>query len=215
MITVDAILFDLDGTLIDSQKDIAASVHFLQEKYGHPPSSQAEVARFIGDGVGKLVERAIGVSDPAELAKAVELFKDHYRVHALDTTYVYDGVHETLEHFRGKKMGVLTNKPVRISKRILEGLGLGEFFPVVLGGDSTARKKPHPDGVHLALQQLAVENVANVLMVGDSAQDVMAGKAAGTRTCGIASNIGDPAALESAKPDFTVRSLRELMRIIN
>src|SRR5258708_26395621 len=147
MLSVDAILFALDGTLIDSKKDLADSVHHIQKKYGRPPSPEDEIARFIGDGVDKLVERAIGRRGPRELEEAVNLFKAHYRAHALDTTSVYVGVREALEHFKSKKMAVVTNKPVRISKRILQGLGLAPYLPVVLGGDSLSRKKPHPQRV--------------------------------------------------------------------
>jgi phosphoglycolate phosphatase len=214
-LTVEAILFDLDGTLIDSKKDLALSIHQLQKTYGCPPSSDAEIARFIGDGVVKLVERAIGPREPAELERAVELFKAHYRLHALDHTTAYPAVAETLAHFEKKKLAVVTNKPVRISIRILEGLGLGGFFPVVVGGDSASRKKPHPEPILQAIRLLGSPNPRKVLIVGDGFQDVVAGRAAGILTCGIPSRIGDRALLAKSEPDFTARSIQELTRIIN
>lgn len=215
MLAVDVIVFDLDGTLVDSREDIAQSVHALQKHYGVPPSSLDVIAGFIGDGVGKLVERSIGQRPPEVLAEAVEIFKTHYREHALDHTYAYDGVRETLEHFRAKKMAVVTNKPARISERILRGLKLFEFVPVVVGGDSTAFKKPHPDGLYLALEKLGMPKTKRAMMVGDSAQDVLAGRAAGFHTCAIQSNIGNARLLEQSLPDYTISSLLDLTRIIN
>src|SRR5438045_3641689 len=129
MLSVSAILFDLDGTLIDSKNDLTYSVHYLQKTYGRHPSPDPDIARFIGDGVVKLVERAIGPTDAAELEKAVELFKSHYRRHALDNTRPYPAVRSALEWFQGKKMAVVTNKPVRVSQRILDGLELARYFP--------------------------------------------------------------------------------------
>ena len=214
MLSVDALLFDLDGTLIDSQRDIANAVHELQRRYDREPSPDAEVARFIGDGVAALVERAIGERPAPELAEAVAFFKAHYRAHALDHTYVYPGVYDTLAALSDKKLAVVTNKPVRISRHILTRLGLIRFFPVVIGGDSVQKKKPHPEGLLAALEQLGMRRPERALMVGDSAQDVLAARAAGMRSCGIESNIGDPALMRRARPDITVPSMPDLMRVI-
>jgi phosphoglycolate phosphatase len=222
VIRLSTLLFDLDGTLIDSKQDLARSIHYLQRSYHRPLSSEEEIARFIGDGVQKLVERAIGSSLPSgrkrpkkQLALAVDQFKSYYRAHALDHTRAYAGVLQTLAHFRRKKMAVVTNKPTRVSKHILVSLGLAQFFPVILGGDSVIRKKPNPEPVLSALNHLGVRPGRDVLMVGDGFQDVLAGRAAGVRTCGIFSNIGDPEKLKKTQPDFTVRSLPDLMRIFN
>ncbi len=211
---VDAILFDLDGTLIDSKRDLANSVHFLQKQYGRPPSPDEEIARFVGDGVSKLVERAIGTRPARQLRSAVVQFKKHYRRHALDHTYVYPGVLETLEHFRGRKMAVVTNKPVRVSRRILRGLNLLRYFPVVLGGDSLPKKKPHPEPLREALRRLGLRSARRAVMVGDGYQDVLAGRAAGMRTVGIPSNIGNRRELRLARPTVTIRSIKGLMRLI-
>jgi phosphoglycolate phosphatase len=214
MLAVDAILFDFDGTLIDSKRDIALSVHHLQQTYNRPLSPDDQIARFIGDGVGKLVERAIGQRPAPELEEAVTLFKAYYREHALDNTRLYPGVAETLQHFRDKKMAVVTNKPVRVSQLMIQKLGLGTYFPVVLGGDSVARKKPDPESLFLALQKLGVPPSDRVIIVGDGPQDVLAGRAAGIKTCGIPSDIGDAAALKNSKPDFILEAFADLVRII-
>jgi phosphoglycolate phosphatase len=215
VLSVDALLFDLDGTLIDSKQDLALSIHHLQNDFHRPLSSESEIAALIGNGVVKLVERAIGALPAAELEQAVEAFKGYYRQHALDHTLAYPGIPDMLAHFKSKKMAVVTNKPTRISKYILEQLGLARYFPVILGGDSVTRKKPDPEGPLQAMEQLGVRTPQRVVMVGDSMQDVLAGRAAGVWTCGIISNIGDPELLKRAKPDFTVCSPQELTRIIN
>jgi phosphoglycolate phosphatase len=216
MIPIDTLLFDLDGTLVDSKQDIANSVHALQKKYSRPLTPDDEIGRLIGDGMLKLVEGAIGRESPDPIVQeAAEFFKAHYREHALDHSCVYPGAMETLEHFRSKKMAVVTNKPVRISRHIIEALGLGRYFPVVVGGDSTARKKPDPDGLILAMTQLGVSEKSTAVMIGDSVQDIEAGRAAGIKTCGIPSNIADTTALKRSGPDFTINSLPDLKRIID
>ena len=215
MVLIDVLLFDLDGTLIDSKKDLATSVNNLQKKYGCPVSSEDEVGRFIGDGIGSLVERAIGSRPQAELEEAVNFLKAEYRQHALDTTRAYPGVVDTLEHFRLKKMAVVTNKPERISKYILEKLELARYFGTVIGGDSVAEKKPSPLGIYKAIQDLGAAPKDSILIIGDGHQDVQAGRAAGIKTCGIFSNLADPNLMKQSKPDYTINSLSDLMRIIN
>ena len=215
MKTVEALLFDLDGTLIDSKRDLAQSVRYLQKHYGHALSSEKEVGTFIGDGVTKLVQRALPNFHPSKLEEAVTVFKDHYREHCMDHTDVYPGVMRALKHFREKKMAVVTNKPVRISARILEGLRLSHYFKLVIGGDSLPHKKPHPEPILNTFITMRLRNKKQVVMVGDSPNDIHAGRAAGVLTCGILSNIGDPQKLRSSRPDFIISHMNELMRLFN
>jgi phosphoglycolate phosphatase len=211
MIPIDAILFDLDGTLIDSKRDIALSVQFTQREMGVPESSEDEVGAFIGAGVGRLMARALKTDDPARIERAGEIFIERYRHHSLDNTAPYPHVIETLNHYKGKRLAVVTNKPVKISNRILHGLGLLEYFPVVLGGDSLTVKKPNPEPLWHALRLLKAP-AKRALMVGDSDNDVSAGRAAGTHTCGILSNIGDHHFLKESRPDLLILSMNELAR---
>jgi phosphoglycolate phosphatase len=221
MISIDALIFDLDGTLIDSKRDIALSVQAVQKKLGVPLSDENTIGSFIGDGVVKLMQRALRLNfrEDAEPTRrvldAVELFKAHYRTHCLDHTNVYPHVRDTLLYFRHKRMAVVTNKPVRISQRILSGLGLMNYFQIVLGGDSTPRRKPHPDSIFQALEFLKVRDVRRAVVIGDSASDIAAGRAAGTWTCGVPSNIGDARKLRQSLPDFTVPNLSETIRLFN
>jgi phosphoglycolate phosphatase len=213
MISIDALLFDLDGTLIDSKRDLAQSVQFLQKQYGRAVSSEKQVGAFIGDGVVKLVQRALPDLPERQLDEAVTMFKRFYREHCLDHTRLYPGVLLTLKHFRRKKMAVVTNKPVRISGHLLEELGISAFFEVLIGGDSLPRKKPHPEPVLNALKTMRLQNPKRAVMVGDGPNDIHAGRAAGTYTCGVRSNIGDFVNLRNSRPDFTIAHIKELMRI--
>jgi phosphoglycolate phosphatase len=213
MISVDALLFDLDGTLIDSKRDLANAVRHLQKSYRLPLSSEKQVGTFIGDGVDKLVQRALPTLSRSQGTEAIAAFKDYYRAHCLDHTRVYPGVLAALRHFRNKKMAVVTNKPVRISSRILDALGLSDFFDVLIGGDSLKRKKPDPEPVISALKTLGANISKRAVMVGDGANDILAGRAAGICTCAIRSNIGDPKKLLISRPDVIITRMSDLMRI--
>ena len=215
MIRVDALLFDLDGTLVDSKRDLAHSVRHLQKQFRVSASSEKQVASFIGDGVVKLVERALPGLPKSRLEPAVAAFKQYYREHCLDHTRVYPGVLSALRHFRGKKMAVVTNKPVRISAHILDELGLSPFFQALIGGDSLPNKKPHPEPILSALKTMRVENKKRAVTVGDSPNDIHAGRSAGTYTCGVYSNISDPQKLLNSRPDFAIHKLNELTRFFD
>jgi phosphoglycolate phosphatase len=215
MIAIDVLLFDLDGTLLDTRRDLALSVQYLQRHYRVPCNSEEEVTAFVGDGVIKLVQRALPKLPPARLQAAVLQFKKFYREHCLDHTRIYPGVREALQHFRRKDLAVVTNKPVRISGYMLEALGLSPYFKVLIGGDSLPHKKPHPEPILNALRTLGHHDVKRVVVVGDGPNDVLAGQAAGIRTCGIKSNIGDHKKLLKTQPDFVITNMKELMRIFN
>jgi phosphoglycolate phosphatase len=213
VIAVDAFVFDLDGTLVDSRRDLASSVRHLQKSFGARLSTEAEVAAFVGDGVVKLVERAVPGLRAAELDGALSAFKIYYREHCLDHTRLYPGVRETLRHFRRKKMAVVTNKPVRVSGYMLDQLDLSSYFTVLIGGDSLPNKKPHPEPIRNALKTMGIFNTKRAVVVGDGPNDVQSAKAAGVRSCGIKSNIGDPQKLLKSKPDYMIGHMKELMRL--
>jgi phosphoglycolate phosphatase len=216
MISVEALLFDLDGTLIDSKRDLASAIQFLQKSYRAPVSTENQVATYIGDGVVKLVQRALPRLAEKDVEEAVSAFKHYYRQHCVDHTRLYPGVLATLKHFQKKKMAVVTNKPVRISGYILEQLGLASFFKVLVGGDSLPNKKPHPEPVLSALHTMAIDKPRRAVMIGDGPNDIESGRAAGTYTCSISSNIGNTHKnVSKSKPDYSISSMKELMRIFN
>jgi phosphoglycolate phosphatase len=179
---VSAILFDLDGTLVDSVPDLAAAVNALLAEHGRPPLSPAQVAGMVGDGAPKLVERALSMSGLAALppAPALARFLALYEANATVLTRPYPDVPEVLATLReaGHRLAICTNKPERATRAVLEGLGLARFFTVVLGGDSLTARKPDPAPLLAALDRLGASR-ARAAMVGDHHNDVLAAQAAG------------------------------------
>ena len=210
---VRAILFDLDGTLIDSVRDIAGSVNHVLAELRLPVKSVEDVAGFVGDGVHMLLQRSIGGDDAERVREAVRRFRAHYLRHCLDTTRLYPTVHATLAHFRTKRMAVVTNKPYPPTMRILDGLHVTGYFPVVLGGESTAQRKPHPAPVLKALELLEAAPQEAVI-VGDSPHDIEAGRQAGLTTCAVTYGLTARAALEAARPDHVMETMQELVRCV-
>jgi phosphoglycolate phosphatase len=211
---IELLVFDLDGTLIDSKDDLVNSVNAVRRRMGLEPLPDETVASYVGRGVVMLMQRALGEAATEEnVARAVEFFFEYYREHMLDHTVPYPGVRETLEHLQSLRMAVLTNKPVLFSQAILEGLGLSRFFVRVYGGNSFAQKKPDPMGL-FALMREANVNGERTLMVGDSETDVLVGRNAGAWTCGVTYGLS-PETLKTTPPDFLLDDFRELTLILN
>lgn len=210
------VVFDLDGTLIDSREDLANSVNAMLKHLGKPELPHAVIAGYIGDGASMLVRRALGdpegdVHDAEYVNGAVEYFLDYYREHKLDFTYVYDGVMEALAEIRAEwpevKMAVLTNKPVRPSRDICSHFGLDRYFFQNYGGNSFHTKKPDPAGLlALIAEASALEPGAaailpgETVMVGDSDVDVLTARNCGARSIGCMFGLA-PERLAAALPD--------------
>jgi phosphoglycolate phosphatase len=205
---IEGLLFDLDGTLIDSTADLAAAGNWLRVSQGMEPLSEAHVASYVGDGVESLVRRLLERDD---VASQIEPFKDHYNQHCLDTTYLYAGVAETLKALkeRGYKMAVVTNKPERISRHILEGLGVAGCFSSVIGGNTCTNKKPHPEPLLKACFELGLKPEHGA-MVGDSRVDVEAAHNTGMPCLALYGGIGDQALLKAAAPEIFLKDFSEL-----
>jgi phosphoglycolate phosphatase len=207
-------IFDLDGTLIDSQTDLALSVNATRARLGLSPLTTTVIASYVGQGVAILVRRALqGEVPEEEIDDAIAFFKAYYRRHMLDHTIAYPGVWEALDALGDKTLAVLTNKPVNFSRGILEGLGMLSRFSFVYGGDSFDRKKPDPVGV-LRMMQDTRRNPAQTLIIGDSDVDIQTGRNAGVWSCGVTYGIGSKS-LENAGPDFMVDNLRDLPSLLN
>lgn len=214
--SVRLLIFDLDGTLIDSRTDLVNSVNGMLRHFSRKELPAEVVATYIGDGAPMLVRRALG--DPADepyVQAALDYFLTYYREHKLDTTYPYPGVSDMLRALHsgngGRKLAVLSNKPVNPSRAIVEALGLGEFFSQVYGGNSFSTKKPDPLGALTLLREFGVE-AQRALMVGDSSIDVLTGRNAGMWTCGCAYGFA-PHTLEQSPPDVLIESPAELLRL--
>ena len=176
---IRALIFDLDGTLIDSQQDLINATNATLRELGHGELPAATVSSFIGHGAAKLVSRALGPdATEREQADALQIFLRHYETNKLDYTRAYAGVPEALEKLFPMPMAVLTNKPLLPSRQILESLGLMKYFAVIYGGDSFATRKPDPLGAQEILRQFAVVP-GNALLIGDSEVDVQTARNAG------------------------------------
>jgi phosphoglycolate phosphatase len=209
------LIFDLDGTLIDSRLDLIHSVNAMLRHLGRPELPGDVVASYVGDGAPMLVRRALGdPEDEALFNQGLQYFLEYYREHKLDFTHVYDGIHEALLAIRQtqnghpRQMAILSNKPVNPSRVIVEALGLGEFFGSVYGGNSFATKKPDPEGILTILKETGAKPEESV-MVGDSSIDVVAGRNANLWTCGVTYGFA-PHSLKDAPPDVVVDTPQEL-----
>jgi len=188
--SVRALIFDLDGTLIDSKQDLIHSVNAMLRELGRAELAPETISGYIGHGAPQLVARAMGNdSTEEERARALQFFLSYYETHKMDTTCAYPGVAETLEQLAKVPMAVLTNKPVRISVRILEAMELSKYFRAIYGGNSFETKKPDPLGARTILKELGVE-ARETLLVGDSEVDVQTARNAGTLAAAVDYGFG-------------------------
>ncbi len=211
------LVFDLDGTLIDSAQDLCNSVNATLTHFNRPSLDDATIASYIGNGAMMLVRRSFesdgGIPDEAHLQEAYKFFLDYYREHNLDFTRAYDGVLESLAALRTmhnepgiseRVMAVLTNKPVKPARVICQGLGLAPYFLSIYGGNSFASKKPDPEGM-FAIMQEANATPEQTVMIGDSQVDVQTARNAGAWCIGCTFGL-QPQTLEAYPPDILVDS---------
>ena len=211
------LVFDLDGTLIDSAQDLCNSVNATLHQFGHAPLLDEDIAGFIGDGALMLIRRALARAygatvEEAFVEKAYTFFLDYYRAHKLDYTYAYDGVLEALAalkhlHNQPRAMAVLTNKPVRPARDICAALGLAPYFLQIYGGNSFATKKPDPEGLRALMAEAGAAPNETVL-IGDSKVDVQTARNAGTWVIGCTFGLA-PETLQANQPDVLVDTPRD------
>jgi len=217
--SIKLVIFDLDGTLIDSRLDLVHSVNAALRHIGRPELPEHVIASYVGDGAPVLIQRALGGEkiDEAVVRKGLEFFLSYYREHKLDHTTVYSGISDALAAIQNsgngspRKLAILTNKPVIPSKAIVEALGLARHFVQVYGGNSFQTKKPDPEGAQNLLQETGARPEETAI-VGDSHTDIETGHNAGLRTVGVTYGFA-PQTLEDASPDVVVDSPNELARV--
>jgi len=208
---MNLVIFDLDGTLVDSKLDLVHSVNAARAQMNLPPISEQLVASYVGNGAPVLMRRALGPeASEEEVRRGLEFFLGYYREHMLDNTRLYPGVKEALNRLlaSGAKMAVLTNKPVRFSRAIVEGLGLGRHFFQVYGGNSFEQKKPDPIGVETLLKESGAPRERTV-MVGDSSVVVRTARNANVKACGVSYGF-QPEGFEQDPPDLLVDDMNQL-----
>ena len=219
---IRVLVFDLDGTLIDSSHDLAAAVNVARECMGLGPLTHAQVMTFIGNGARDLVRRGIsfesGSASDAQIELALGHFRAHYAEHLLDQTQPYPGVLETLDilssrtHGPPRTLAVLTNKPLRFTRPILDGLGLASYFRYIYGEDSFSAKKPDPVGLLSILRDTGAAP-REALLIGDSEIDVHTARNAGVRACGVTYGLSS-SQLAACPPDFLLDRLLDLPAIV-
>src|ERR1039457_216957 len=214
--SIQLVIFDLDGTLIDSRLDLVHSVNAALRHIRRPELPDDVIASYVGDGAPILIQRALGpeAADEALVRRGLDFFLSYYREHKLDHTPVYPGIAEALSAIQRssngtpRNMAVLTNKPVNPSRAIVEALGLGQFFSQVYGGNSFSTKKPEPEGARKLLEESGVRP-EHAVIVGDSHVDVRTGRNAGLWTVGVTYGFA-PHTLKEEVPDMLVDSAWQL-----
>jgi phosphoglycolate phosphatase len=215
---IKLLIFDLDGTLIDSRQDLVNSVNAALRALERAELPSDEIAAMVGDGAPALVRRALGdAADGALVQRGLELFLSYYREHKLDHTHLYDGIPEALDTLQStngarRVMSVLTNKPVYPSRAIVDALGIAARFVSVYGGNSFETKKPDPLGINTILAETGVRP-EEAVMIGDSAVDILTGRNAGTWTCGVTYGFA-PHTLVETPGDVMADSPQELAGLL-
>ena len=214
--SIKLVIFDLDGTLIDSRLDLVHSVNAALRHIGRTELPEDIIASYVGDGAPILIQRALGgeAVEDALIKKGLEFFLSYYREHKLDHTTVYAGIPEALAAIQQSANGtprtlaILSNKPVHPSRAIVEALGLGKFFSQIYGGNSFPSKKPDPEGARKLLEEYGVDP-QHAAMIGDSHVDVTTGRNAGMVTVGVTYGFA-PHTLGTEPPDVLVDHPSEL-----
>jgi phosphoglycolate phosphatase len=221
LLTVNSLLFDLDGTLIDSKTDLANSINLMLADLGRSTLTEATIGGFVGDGVRVLVRRCLTATDPNQQApdealhaRGIQLMHSHYANEMLKTTRLYPQVSETLAALDNKRKGVVTSKEVRFTRIILEHFDIAHYFDAIIGGDTTPLRKPDPGPVLEAMKQLN-SSASETVMIGDSENDVIAGKRAGTYTCAVSYGFRSAEELRVTAPDVLLERFDQLTEVFS
>jgi len=213
MLSVDSIFFDVDGTLVNSAGDIAKAMNYTLNRLGIAEKPTREIASYIGTGVRDLARKSTGSDDDNIIDEAVRIFSEYYLSHSTDESTLYPHVKEMLEHFKGKRKFILTNRYKRFADVTLKGFGIRDYFEAILGGDDESCMKPSACVIDNFLPKLGIEK-GRSLIVGDMAIDIMTGKNSGIKTCWVTYGLGRSEDLLGLSPDFIVDDIMELSRII-
>lgn len=206
---IDLLMFDLDGTLAATGRDLANSVNYIRGTLGLDPLDEAYVYSRVGYGTEHLLRKSLPPAYETRFDAILGDFLKHYEEHLLDTTVLYPHVEEILERYCDKKKAVVTNKRLNFSVAVLRGLGVESHFDAIVGGDCGLEKKPDPGSIRHVLEKLGIK-ADKALMIGDGEPDIEAGKAAGVHTCAVTYGLCRADELLAAGPDFAVADLQQL-----
>lgn len=207
-------VFDFDGTLVDTKRDIADSVNLTLAQLKVRTLPRETIYAYVGNGVGPLLARALEGTGVDNIPEAVEVFIKNYDERLLDHSRFYPNCRETLKYFSGKMTAICSNKPARFIKKILAELGSLDQFPTIVGGDEPGKNKPDPQGL---LDILSAHGIpANeAVMVGDSPIDIETGRRAKVNTCAVTYGLSERKPLEEAQPDWIIDDFAELRRLFS
>ena len=206
---IDLLIFDLDGTLIESKWDIATAVNLTLRDLGLPVREQEEIFSFVGDGIKHLLRLSVGEENQSRYEDALRVFRGHYLAHCLDRTQFYPGIDRVLAHFAAKHKAVATNKSLEYTTRILDGLG-AHHFTYIVGGDNGYGLKPEPGMLLKILDELKVEKDRAVL-IGDSTNDINGGHNAGIKVCAVGYGMGNREKMAACNPDWFIEQPEDLI----
>lgn len=204
------ILYDLDGTLVDTSGDIVEAMNHLFRELGAHPLPPREIIKAVGIGVRELVSKCLNTHDPKTLEKAVTIYRAYYAEHLLDKSHLYPGAVEVLEFFKARRQAVLTNKPNPFSRQILEGLKVAHYFSDIVAGDTDYPRKPDPTAIFSLMKKAGV-GCDETLFIGDSPIDVEAGRNAEVQTVVVRHGFADEQALDACNPQIMIGSFEELI----
>jgi len=212
MFKTDLLIFDLDGTLADTKRDIGVSVNLTLRELGLPEKPDALIYSYVGAGIRRLIQQAVGEEKGERFTEAMAVFRKHYLAHLLDTTKLYPGMDGVLDHFKDKKKAVVTNKAQLYTDKMMAGLKVRDRFELILGGDNGYPLKPDPKMLFTVLEKLSADP-KRAVMIGDGMHDINAARAAGIAVCAVGYGLGDPEELRRAGPDFFCETVADLKKI--
>jgi phosphoglycolate phosphatase len=209
----DFLIFDLDGTLIDSHGDIALSVNAVRKEYGFKCLQTSEVRSYLGSGVNALMDKSVPEKEEEAKFHIVERFEFYYKQHLTDTTVMFAGIRGMLEALKNKKKAILSNKLEDFSLEIVKRLGISDYFVKIWGGDTVGVKKPDPKPV-LNLIKLTNSDISKTVMIGDSPNDFLAAKAAGIQSIAVVYGYSGIDQIRQCNPDFIVETPEDIVSIV-
>lgn len=204
------ILYDLDGTLVDTRRDIINGVRYALNQLSGPELTDEEIKDCVGTGLHALIKKVFRTEDEKLADKGSRLYREHYKEHMLDHSRLYPGALEFLEYFKGRKQAVITNKPNPFSLQILEALGVANYFMAVMAGDNGMPFKPDPAAIHHLMEEAGAKD-EEVIFIGDSPIDITAARNAGVEIVVLTHGFVPEAVLLEAKPDYRARNFGELL----